>query len=122
MHTSQSMVRVRWWILAWFLMSLGVATTSPMVQPRKMLDVVCSTGGALKVFALNDDGTVEPDSATLNCPQCLVGGAPPLAAFSLLPATVAVTNLPLFHPSPRAVAATAAPPPARAPPFFLSQS
>jgi len=116
------MVRFRWWILAWFLISLGVATAAPMVQPRKMLDVVCSTGGTLKVFAINDDGTVDPDSAALNCPQCLVGGAPPQSAFSLPPAIAADTTLSLFHPSARAVAATAAPPPARAPPFFLSQS
>lgn len=121
MNTAKSMTRIRLWILAWFLMSLGVATATPMIQP-KMLDVVCTTSGALKFFALTDDGAVELDADALNCPLCLVGGAPPNVAFSLPPAIRAVAALPRFHSFPRAVVATAAPPPARAPPFFPSQS
>ncbi|MHB1410603.1 MAG: hypothetical protein ACYCXC_13555, partial [Acidovorax defluvii] len=66
----------RLWILAWFLMSLGVATATPMIQP-KMLDVVCTTSGALKFFALTDEGAIESDADTQNCPLCLVGGVPP---------------------------------------------
>lgn len=121
MHTHPSMARFRCWILAWFLMSMGAATAAPMVQP-KMLDVVCSTAGALKVLVHTHDGVVELDATALHCPQCLVGGAPPNVAFSLPAATPAAASLPCFHSFSRAVVATAAPPPARAPPFFPSQS
>ncbi|OYZ44236.1 MAG: hypothetical protein B7Y20_12010 [Acidovorax sp. 16-64-162] len=105
MNTTNPMARFRLWVLAWFLMSLGAATATPIFQP-KMLDVVCTTSGA----------------DTQNCPLCLVGGVPPTDAYSLPPATPAVAPLPCLRSFPRAVAATAAPPPARAPPFFLSQS
>ena len=121
MNTPNSMARFRLWVLAWFLMSLGAATATPIFQP-KMLDVVCTTSGALKFFALTDDGAVELNSDALNCPLCLVGGAPPTNAFSLPPAIPAVAALPCLRSFSRTVAATAAPPPARAPPFFLSQS
>lgn len=118
MCTVPSMVRFRWWVLAWFLMSLGAATATPMIQP-KALDVVCSSAGALKFFVLTDDGAVELDSDPLHCSLCLVGGAPPPVALSLPAALPAVTAIPLFQTFPRAVVATAAPPPARAPPRFF---
>ncbi|HQS20031.1 MULTISPECIES: hypothetical protein [unclassified Acidovorax] len=121
MNTTNPMARFRLWVLAWFLMSLGAATATPIFQP-KMLDVVCTTSGALKFFALTDEGAIESDADTQNCPLCLVGGVPPTDAYSLPPATPAVAPLPCLRSFPRAVAATAAPPPARAPPFFLSQS
>ena len=121
MNTTNPMARFRLWVLAWFLMSLGAATATPIFQP-KMLDVVCTTSGTLKFFALSDDGAAELNTDALNCPMCLVGGAPPTDAFSLPPATPAAASPPCLRSVSRTVATTAAPPPARAPPFFLSQS
>jgi hypothetical protein len=73
-----------------------------------MLDVVCTTSGALKFFALSDDGAAELNTDALNCPMCLVGGAPPTDAFSLPPATPAAATPPcrscfpaLLQPQPR---------------------
>ncbi|WP_353847715.1 DUF2946 family protein [Acidovorax sp.] len=117
-----ALIRSRWWVLAWFLMSLGVATAAPMVQPR-LMDTVCSASGAPKVIIHTDDGAVEQTAAdALHCPLCLVGGAPPNTVLALPPATPAAAAQPVSPPFARAPAATAAPPPARAPPFFLSQS
>lgn len=80
MNTTNPMARFRLWVLAWFLMSLGAATATPIFQP-KMLDVVCTTSGTLKFFALSDDGAAELNTDALNCPMCLVGGAPPHRRF-----------------------------------------
>jgi hypothetical protein len=121
MNKPETMVKFRLWILAWFLISLGVATAAPMVQPRT-LEVVCSTAGSLKVFVHTPDGTEPLGATALDCPLCLVGGAPPYAPIALPLAIPVATALPPFHPAPRAIVATAASPPARAPPFFPSQS
>ncbi|WP_291475817.1 hypothetical protein [Acidovorax sp.] len=80
MNTTNPMAPFRLWVLAWFLMSLGAATATPIFQP-KMLDVVCTTSGTLKFFALSDDGAAELNTDALNCPMCLVGGAPPPTPF-----------------------------------------
>ena len=69
MNTTNPMARFRLWVLAWFLMSLGAATATPIFQP-KMLDVVCTTSGTLKFFALSDDGATELNTDALNCPMC----------------------------------------------------
>lgn len=118
MNNPETMVKFRLWILAWFLISLGVATAAPMVQPRT-LEVVCSTAGSLKVLVHTPDGTEPLGATALDCPLCLVGGAPPYTAMALSSLPPASDAAPLFHSQPHAVAATAAPPPARAPPFFF---
>ena len=118
MNNPETMVKFRLWILAWFLISLGVATAAPMVQPRT-LEVVCSTAGSLKVLVHTPDGTEPLGATVLDCPLCLVGGAPPYTPMALPSVHSASNATPLFHSMPHAVAATAAPPPARAPPFFF---
>lgn len=105
-------------VLAWLALSLGVAIASPMVQPQA-LELVCSAAGAVKVLVQTDDGTQDLGGMHLDCPLCMLGGAPPP-----LPVVAVIAHpLPLGRavqsiPAARIAAATAALPPARAPPTF----
>lgn len=105
-------------VLAWFVLSLGVAVASPLVHPQAM-ELVCSSAGAVKVIVHTDDGAQEMGASHLDCPLCVLTGAPPPAA----PLAELPTVQPLGHavqsiPAARLAAATAAPLPARGPPFF----
>ncbi|MEF7612538.1 DUF2946 family protein [Aquincola sp. MAHUQ-54] len=117
MQPLRSATRLYRLVVAWFMLSLGVAVASPIVHPQSM-ELVCSAAGSVKLIVQNGDGTAtELGSVGMDCPLCLPVGAPPpsLAATLVLPA------LPLAYalqsvPSARIAAATAAPLPARGPP------
>lgn len=103
------------WVLLWFALSIGVAVASPVVHPQTV-ELVCSTTGSVKAIVHTDDGAQEFGAGHMDCPLCVLAGAPP--------ATPAV-ELPVLMPLARAVqpiasahiaAATAAPLPARGPP------
>ena len=105
-------------LLLWFVLSLGVAAASPMVNPQAM-ELVCSTAGTIKIIVQTDEGAQALGASQRDCPLCVPGGAPPPLARS--------ADLPNFLPLSHAVqpteaaciaAATAAPPPARGPPRF----
>jgi hypothetical protein len=102
-------------VLLWFALSLGAAIASPVVHPQA-LDLVCSSAGAIKVVVQTEDGVQDLGATHLDCPMCLLTGAPPPAPPQALP-----HPLPLAHavqpiPAARIAAATAAPLPARGPP------
>ena len=102
-------------VLLWFALSLGAAIASPIVHPQA-LELVCSTAGAIKVVVQTEDGAQDLGATHLDCPMCLLTGAPPPAPLQALP-----HPLPLAHavqpiPAARIAAATAAPLPARGPP------
>ncbi|CAN7201502.1 DUF2946 family protein [Variovorax sp. LjRoot84] len=104
-------------VLLWFALSLGVAVASPIVNPQAV-ELVCSSAGAVKMVVHTDDGAQELDMSHMDCPLCVLTGAPPPAAAVALP-----SPLPLAHavqpiPAARIAAATAAPLPARGPPSF----
>ncbi|KQP43703.1 DUF2946 family protein [Pseudorhodoferax sp. Leaf274] len=65
-------------VLAWFVLAVGVAVASPMVQPQAM-ELVCSASGGVKLIPLGSAG--EQDAAavhhTLDCPMCLAATLPP---------------------------------------------
>lgn len=107
---------LRAWVLAWFVLSIGVAVASPVVQPRSM-EIVCTSMGATKILVHTSSGTLELGVHGSECPLCLVSGAPPasLASFSPILTPLSHASALLFI-SP-VVAATAVPPPARGPPF-----
>lgn len=102
--------------MAWFLLTLGVATASPFVSPRTMA-LLCATAGTVQLVVLDEQGQAQPPGQhTLDCPMCL---AP------LLPASA--TGLSTPHPQPLAhalhplqaahiAALTGAPLPPRGPP------
>lgn len=121
MKIARTSFSLRVWVLAWFVLALGAAVASPIVQPRA-LEIVCAGTGATKILLHTDTGTVELGEHGTECPLCLVSGAPP-ARLSSLPPVFA----PLAHASAvllisPVVAATAVPPPARGPPSPLSHS
>lgn len=103
-------------VLLWFVLSLGVAVASPIVNPQA-IELVCSTAGAIKVIVQTDSGAQELGASHMDCPLCMLGGAPPPSVHAVdLP-----NLLPLGHAvqpteAARIAAATAAPPPARGPP------
>lgn len=106
------------WVLLWFVMSLGVAVASPLVNPQSM-ELVCSSAGSIKVVVHTEDGAREMGASHMDCPLCVLTGAPPPAM------AVPVFDLPLplgrvvqSIPAARLAAATAAPLPARGPPTF----
>ena len=103
------------WMLAWFLLSLGVAFASPLIRPRSM-ELVCSSAGAITVIVHTDEGLLEETPMAMDCPLCVVSGAPPPAIASHLPGPLPLGHSVQSIPSARIAAATAAPMPARGPP------
>ncbi len=104
-------------MLAWFVLSLGVAVASPVVNPQAM-ELICSGAGTIKVLVKTDDGVKEVAGTMLDCPLCMVSGPP-----APVPRTSAEPASPLAHvlrPVPAAHIAwlTASPLPARGPPAF----
>ena len=67
-------------VLVWFALALGVAMASPLVSP-KSIDVVCSSGGVMKMVA-SDDGDTSPNPAApaVDCPFVPVRGFPACTA------------------------------------------
>lgn len=108
-------------VLAWFVLSVGLAVAAPLLQPQS-LSLVCSAAGSLKLVATGDLGDQGNPGApmaahhTLDCVLCFALSAPPSAAVR-----VAAIAPPPTGPLPSQIAThitgrTAAPPPARGPP------
>jgi hypothetical protein len=114
MQTLRQARQLTRFLLVWFALALGVAMASPLVSP-KSLDVVCSSGGVMKLVA-SDGGDEGPSSSGMDCPLCLSVAFPPAPL-----ALQVVKPSPLFHAlQPIAAAhiasATAPPLPSRGPP------
>ncbi len=105
-------------MLVWFSAMVGVATASPFIHPQS-LQMVCSSGGEVKLLVTTDDG-VQLQQHRLECPLCLpMGGTPPPPAPGpalplVQPLAVALQPIPAAHIALR----TSAPLPARGPPAF----
>ena len=106
-------------VLAWFALSIGVASAAPLIQSQGF-ELICTSTGAMKMVAIGDDGGSDHTAlgaGHLDCPMCLPHAAPPPPVLQL----TAPTQSPLRHalqPVERAriAAITAAPLPARGPP------
>lgn len=109
---------LRLWVLAWFMASLGGAIASPIVHPQP-IEVACSSTGTLKLLVHTDDGVVEMGTMGMDCPLCVLAGAPPLAKPLLPPPPCPLGHAVRPVEAARIAAATAAPPPARGPPSLL---
>jgi hypothetical protein len=101
--------------LVWFVLSIGVAVASPVVHPQAV-ELVCSSAGAVKVIVQADDGAQEMGAFHLDCPLCVLTGAPPPMPVVALPAVQPLAFAVQSIPAARIAAATAAPLPARGPP------
>lgn len=83
--------------MAWFLLTLGIAGASPFVNP-KTTELVCSTGGAITMVVLDDEGrAVAAGHHTLDCSLCLapVLPLPPVAMAAARPQPLAAALHPL---------------------------
>ena len=103
-------------VLAWFVLSMGVAVASPVVNPQS-LDLVCTTGGAMKLVVVGDDDSQTASSShTLDCPLCASLSAPPVPGQSTLPAPSSLAHALQPVVAARIAAVTAPPLPSRGPP------
>lgn len=105
-------------VMAWFVLTLGVAIASPLVHPQTM-ELVCTGGSNMKLIVMGDDGNwVDVDHHTLDCPLCLVANMPPPATQTLpeLPQPLGHALQPIV--AARIAALVGAPLPARGPPLF----
>jgi len=102
-------------VLVWFALSLGVAMASSLVAP-KATELVCTSGGMLKIVALDGNDSAAPSHGQMDCALCAPMALPPA------PCTVQLVQVsPLAHAlQPVAAAhiasATAPPLPSRGPP------
>jgi Protein of unknown function (DUF2946) len=106
------------WLLLGFVLSLGVAIASPIVNPQAT-QLICSASGGMKVIVTSADGSTEVASQSMDCPLCVsIIAPPPVLKWSFAPAQPLSYAL---QPIPDDTIAqrTAAPLPARGPPEFL---
>ena len=105
-------------MLVWFMLAIGVAVASPMVNPQAT-QLICSAAGGMKVVVTTADGSSEVASQSMDCPLCVSIIAPPpvlkLSFEPVQPLSYALQSIPAAIIAKR----TAAPPPARGPPDFL---
>ena len=115
MTASRTISALRLWALAWFMASLGVAIASPLVHSQS-IEIVGSSTGAVQWLVETDEGMVEMGSMGMDCPLCVLSGAPPPATLELPAQTYALAHAVRPVEAARIAAATAIPPPARGPP------
>ena len=118
MQTLRNFTLLARFVLAWMVLSLGVAVASPIVKPQNVF-LVCTGAGAMKVLVTAEDGSVtEVGSASMDCPLCATVGAPPPVAIGAVeivqPLAYALQSIPSAHIAAR----TSAPLPARGPPIL----
>jgi hypothetical protein len=106
------------WVLLGFVLSLGVAIASPVVNPQAT-QLICQAAGGMKVIVTTADGSTEVASQSMDCPLCVsIITPPPMLKWSfepMQPLSYALQSIPAAILAKR----TAAPPPARGPPEFL---
>lgn len=116
MDTLRSLNRLRRWVVAWFMFSMGAAIASPLVQPHTM-ELVCSGVSGSALVLHTQTGNAVLDTLDKDCALCLLGSAPPLPTPCIQPPPLAAAhNTPLPPAQVHAMAPMAAPPPARGPP------
>ncbi|MCW8174908.1 DUF2946 domain-containing protein [Verminephrobacter aporrectodeae subsp. tuberculatae] len=119
MSPMQTIRHARWLarlVLAWFVLSIGVAVASPLVKPRSM-ELICSGSGAITLLTQTADGTQEiSNHHTLDCPLCVHAGAPPSRPASGQPVVYPRAQTLRALPAAHIAARTAAPLPPRGPP------
>jgi hypothetical protein len=118
LHTLRRATALVRWVLLGFMLSLGVAIASPIVNPQAT-QLICTGSGVMKVIVISADGSTEVASQSMDCPLCAsIIAPPPVKKWSFQPAqplSYALQSIPAATLAKR----TAVPPPARGPPDFL---
>ena len=82
MHTLHNSKLIAKLVLVWFVLFVGVAVASPLVNPEGV-QLVCTTAGSVKLLQLDADGEEAQGSHQgLHCPLCLPVAAPPVVSVS----------------------------------------
>jgi hypothetical protein len=103
-------------VLLWFVLSLGGAAASQLMNPQS-LERVCSSAGIATALIQTGDGPIKINATHFDCPMCALTGAPPPVASALPPSQPQPLGQALQPiPAARIATATAAPLPARGPP------
>ena len=115
LHTLRQARQLTRFVLVWFALALGVAMAAPLVSP-KSIDVVCSSGGIMKLVASEEGDEAQPTSASMDCPLCMSLAFPPapLALQVVKPSPLSHALQPIA--SAHIASATAPPLPSRGPP------
>jgi hypothetical protein len=117
MHSLRTAHQLAKLVLAWFVLSIGVAIASPMVQPQRM-ELLCSGVGTTKLMVKAADGSEPLRTHGLDCAMCIQASAPPpLQAITAVPPHP-LSYTALVAPTSHTTARTAAPPPGRGPPVI----
>lgn len=119
MHILRSSLTLARLVLAWFVLTLGVATAAPLLHPVTMT-VVCAESGT-KMVMVDADGapvTAHGSGHTLDCPMCLPAALPAGFVASDMPSLTAQACA--IHPfvSAHVAALVGAPLPPRGPPVL----
>lgn len=104
-------------VLVWFALTVGVAIASPLIKPLS-LEMICSGSGVMKMLPKTDDGKAPMSGLTLDCPLCVIAGAPPPVMARPAQPHQALSYALKATSVAHIAARTAAPLPARGPPVF----
>lgn len=118
MHTLRTSKLIAQLVLVWFALFVGAAIATPYLQPGG-LQMVCASGGGVKLVNASGEEGNGPASAGMDCPLCasvsplptppgLSFEPPSRLAHALQPTVVA-----------RMASATAPPLPSRGPPSLI---
>lgn len=117
MPTSRRFRRFARFMLAWWMLSLGVASAAPFVV-LPAIERICSGAGPVQfIWAVHPDAAA-PDGHRIDCPLCLPMAAPPPAALQAGPLALPQTPGPCTRTAAPRATHSAAPLQARGPPFF----
>ena len=105
---------LRRFVLACFMLAVGVATASPLIKPQS-IELLCGAGSTMKLLIKTSDGEAADSTHSQPCALCAHTSAPPPAIHvSEFRSDLAYAT----EPTPAAVLAalTLPPLPARGPP------
>jgi hypothetical protein len=104
------------WVLAWYVLFVGVSVLAATLQPKTM-EVVCSTMGLMKVV-VQGEGEASPVSSSMDCPLCAhpTPALPPPTVADLAHVPDVRSHIVQRLPEAVLIARTAPPLPSRGPP------
>lgn len=106
------------WVLAWYVLFVGVSVLAATLQPKTM-EVVCSAMGIMKVV-VQGEGEGPLVNSSMDCPLCVhtTPALPPSTVAALAHVPDARAHVVQALPEALLLARTAPPLPSRGPPVF----
>jgi hypothetical protein len=115
MHELRQAKIIARFMLVWFVFSMGLAAASPVVSPKAM-ELVCTTGGAMKLVPSADDNPDNQHHTMPDCAMCMLAALPSARLGTTFDKPSDLSHA--LHPIAAAhiASATAPPLPSRGPP------